>query len=211
MKKKFSLALLLILISSNSWGAPAGNYPLKTVPVVADKVVTVDSQDGNKLKNVPMQNLPISDAVQTALNEGINLIFGEGVDITNNGTGEETVSVNMSETTGVIAGKIVTGTSAVNLELTEPQYHGGTVLVTAASIYALPTAEAGLSGCVRAGQGVTVIIQLLPASGDYIVDRGVRGTVGTSIKSSGALGDKICYTAYDANDWYIDTVGTWAE
>lgn len=33
----------------------------------------------------------------------------------------------------------------------------------------------------------------------------------TSIKSAGALGDWICYTAINADDWYVRTYGTWAE
>lgn len=112
---------------------------------------------------------------------------------------------------GNLTGLLETATDADAHTLTSAEYHGGTVLATGAGIYTLPTAAAGLSGCVEAGQGVTAIIQLLPASGDYIVHEGARGTAATSIKSDGSAGDRICYRTYNADDWYVSTFGTWAE
>ena len=110
-----------------------------------------------------------------------------------------------------VSAPIPTATDADAHTLTSAEYHGGSVLATGAGVYTLPAAAAGLSGCVEAGQGVTAIIQLLPASGDYIVLEGARGTAATSLKSGGDAGDKICYTAYNADDWYVSTFGTWAE
>jgi len=110
-----------------------------------------------------------------------------------------------------ISAPITTATDADAHTLTWEEYHGGSVLATGAGVYTLPAAADGLTGCVEAGQGVAAIIQLLPASGDYIVYEGARGTAATSLKSSGATGDKICYTAYNADDWYVSTFGTWAE
>jgi len=111
----------------------------------------------------------------------------------------------------IITAKIYTSTDADAHTLTYDEYHGGTVVATGAGIYTLPSASAGLSGCIETGQGVTAIIQLLPASGDYISYRGSRGTVATSIKSGGALGDRVCYYTVDSDDWYISTYGAWAE
>lgn len=71
--KKIGFAFLLIFISSNVWGAQVGNYPSKTSPVLTDNAVVVDSEDGNKLKNVPLTNIPISTPMQTALNTKANI------------------------------------------------------------------------------------------------------------------------------------------
>jgi hypothetical protein len=81
-----------------------------------------------------------------------------------------------------------------------------------AEVLTLTTAAAGMSGCLMNGQGVTAAISLVPASGDYLVLDGVRGTVATQIDSSGAAGDKICWVAYDATDVYITSyTGSWSE
>lgn len=89
---------------------------------------------------------------------------------------------------------------------------GSLVIATAAMVLTLPTATAGYSGCFMAGQGVTAIIQLTPITGDYLVVTGVRKTIATAYKSAGGAGDKICYIAANADDWYITSeVGTWAE
>lgn len=135
-------------------------------------------------------------------------------------------NVGISSTTGVthvdfgaigiitdstITGRLWTTTNSGAQALSVANYHGGSVLATAAAQYTLPSAEDGFNGCIQAGQGVTAIIQLIPAAGDFIVQSGVRGTAATALKSSGAAGDRICYIANDADDWYITTIGTWAE
>ena len=120
-------------------------------------------------------------------------------------------STGSINTTGNISGAIVTDTDADAHTLTEAEYHGGSVLATGAGVYTLPTAAAGRHGCVETGQGITAIIQLLPASGDFIVHEGSRGTVATAIASDGSAGDRICYRAYNTDDWYVSTFGTWAE
>lgn len=122
-----------------------------------------------------------------------------------------TVGAATITATGNVTGLLETATDADAHTLTSAEYHGGTVLATGAGIYTLPTAAAGLSGCVEAGYGVTAIIQLLPGTGDYIVHQGARGTAATSIKSGADAGDRICYRAYNATDWYVTTYGTWAE
>jgi len=141
--------------------------------------------------------------------EDTEIFIGDG---TNSGT---FVSMGaMAEdigTTGVITGKIETATDSNAHTLLSDEYHGGSVLATGAGIYSLPTAAAGYSGCVEAGYGVTAILQLLPASGDYIVHEGERGTIATSIKSTGEAGDMICYRAYNDTDWYVSVFGTWEE
>ena len=114
--------------------------------------------------------------------------------------------------TGALTGELETATDADAHTLTSAEYHGGTVLATGAAIYTLPSAAAGLSGCVEAGYGVTAVIQLLPASGDYIVHQGVRLTsTATALASGGDAGDRICYRAYDTTDWYVTTYGSWAQ
>jgi hypothetical protein len=118
---------------------------------------------------------------------------------------------------GVLVGALSVDTDADAHTLTSDEYHGGTVVATGAAVYTLPAAAAdsGYSGCVENGQGVTSILQLLPADGDYIVFKGARGTAATSIKSpTGIAGSRICYWSYDADDWYVITssaTGAWAE
>lgn len=131
----------------------------------------------------------------------------------------EVVSVDASGnivTPGSVAGLLVTATDSDDHVLTSDECHGGTVLATGAGTYTLVAAAAGLSGCVEAGQGVTEILTLRPASGDYIVNNGVRGTVSDGagdgdFSSDGSAGDRICFRAYDSDDWYVTTHGTWIE
>lgn len=76
----------------------------------------------------------------------------------------------------------------------------------------LETAAAGHSGCLENGQGVTAALTLTPATGDYLVVEGVRGTAATAYTSTGAAGDKICWVMRNADDVTITaTVGTWSE
>ena len=70
----------------------------------------------------------------------------------------------------------------------------------------------GYSFCFLSGQGSTAIISVTPATGDYLVVDGVRGTAATNYASAGAAGDKICMFAANADDWYVTSeVGTWSE
>lgn len=76
MKKLIMPAILFFSLSCNATEAPkyASDLPAKTIPVGADSVTINDSQDLNtsnsrpKSKKVLLQSLPISAAVQTALN-----------------------------------------------------------------------------------------------------------------------------------------------
>jgi hypothetical protein len=87
-----------------------------------------------------------------------------------------------------------------------------TVVATAAMLLTLPTAVSGYKVTLLAGQGVTAIIQVQPASADYIVVAGVRKTAATALKSGGAAGDRITLTAVSTTDWIAsEVVGTWAE
>jgi hypothetical protein len=98
--------------------------------------------------------------------------------------------------------RILTTEEALNFKVT----------MTAAGKVSLPTAVAGDAGCVTAGQGVTQVIGVQPASGDYIVYHGVRQTAATEYKSGGALGDGLCFIAVNDSDWEITgAYGTWAE
>lgn len=168
---------------------------------VADDITTGSSTMTISSSIADTENLTI---LLGANNNTVTLGSGTGVSDLSLG------AINVT-TTGTISGKLVTATDADAHTLTSAEYHGGTVLATGAAIYTLPTAAAGYSGCVEAGQGVTAIIQLLPASGDYVVLNGVRGTAATSLKSGGAAGDRICYRTYNADDWYVSVKGTWAE
>lgn len=114
--------------------------------------------------------------------------------------------------TGAVTAPVNTLTKAAGYTLTSTEASGSLTIATAAMTLTLPTAVAGYSGCLMAGQGVTAIIQLAPATGDYLVTSGVRGTAATARASGGAAGDKICFVAANADDWYITSEdGTWAE
>jgi len=109
-------------------------------------------------------------------------------------------------TTGTITGKISATTASGNRSLATAEYNGGTVVCTATAILTLPTAAAGLSGCVEAGQGVTAAIGLTSAANDYIVYMGARSpTTADTLTSPSTAGDRICYRAYDDVDWYVTT------
>jgi len=114
--------------------------------------------------------------------------------------------------TGVLTATTNTLSYATDTTLTATNARGSFILATAAMTLTLPDAVAGYSGCFTAGQGVAAIIQLAPATGDYLVIDGVRGTAATARASGGAAGDKICFIAANADDWYITSeVGTWSE
>lgn len=115
-------------------------------------------------------------------------------------------------TTGTIQGAVKTYTKASSGTLTAQEVSGGFVVATAGGTQTLPTAVAGYSVCLYAGQGVTAAIGIQPATGDYLVVDGVRGAAATARASSGAAGDRICVIAADNTDWYvIAEAGTWAE
>ena len=114
--------------------------------------------------------------------------------------------------TGAVTALASTATYATAHTLSTTEASGQFTLATAAVVLTLPTAVAGYSGCFAAGQGVTAIIQLTPGTGDYLVVDGARGTAATAYASSGTAGDKICFIAANADDWYITSeVGTWSE
>jgi len=78
--------------------------------------------------------------------------------------------------------------------------------------YTMESAVAGMHFCLENGVGVTEVLSVTPAAGDYLVKNGVRGTAATARASSGAAGDKICVFCQDATDCKITgEVGTWAE
>jgi hypothetical protein len=78
--------------------------------------------------------------------------------------------------------------------------------------FTLPSAAAGMSACFVQSQGAAGAITVQPATGDYLVVDGVRGTVATDYTSSGAGADKLCVIAADATDWIVTSeTGTWAE
>ena len=78
--------------------------------------------------------------------------------------------------------------------------------------FTLPSAVAGMSACFMQGQGASAAITVQPATGDYLVVDGVRGTAATDYSSSGAGEDKLCAIAADATDWIVTTLtGTWSE
>jgi hypothetical protein len=78
--------------------------------------------------------------------------------------------------------------------------------------FTLPSAVAGMSACFTQGQGVSGAITVQPASGDYLVIDGVRGTVATNYNSTGAGEDRLCVIAQNATDWIVTSKsGTWSE
>ena len=115
-------------------------------------------------------------------------------------------------TTGVLQGKVNTLSYSANTTLSAANADGSFIIATAAMTLTLPTAASGYSLCMYSGQGSTAIIQIAPASGDYIVVDGVRGTAATALASSGAAGDSICVISSGTDDWYVTSkVGTWDE
>jgi len=118
------------------------------------------------------------------------------------------------EATGSILGGINIISKSANYILgtdKASETRGSKIYATAPMILTITAAE-GDSGCFENEQGDTSVIQLKPAAGDYLVSQGIRGTIATAYASSGALGDKICWTCRDATDCYIESeVGTWAE
>lgn len=80
--------------------------------------------------------------------------------------------------------------------------------------FTLPGAAAGMSVCVRNGQGVAQILRLAAASGDYIVkSAGARtSAAGEYYGATADAKNQLCVVAYDATDWYVTSeVGTWTE
>lgn len=80
--------------------------------------------------------------------------------------------------------------------------------------FTLPSAVAGMSVCVRNGQGVSQILRLDANTGDYIV-KSTGARTSASAEYYGATADaknQLCVVAYDSTDWYVTSeVGTWSE
>jgi len=91
--------------------------------------------------------------------------------------------------------------------------YGGLIfnLTDSTRTFTLPSAVGGMSVCVLNGQGVSSILRLDAASGDYIVLDGTKpGTAGEYIGSSGAAADQVCVVARNTEDWYVTSkIGTW--
>ncbi len=78
--------------------------------------------------------------------------------------------------------------------------------------FTLPSAVAGMSGCIMQSQGSSGAITIQPNTGDYLVVEGARGVAATDYTSSGETKDKICVIAIDTDDWIVTSeVGTWSE
>ena len=81
-------------------------------------------------------------------------------------------------------------------------------------VFTLPSAVAGMSVCVRNGQGTSQILRLDAGSGDYIV-KPTGARTSAAAEYYGATADaknQLCVVAYDATDWYVTSeVGTWTE
>ena len=117
--------------------------------------------------------------------------------------------------TGTILGmvNVSSKTGAYTVGTDDAREVGGTLFIsTGAPTYTLPTAAAGMSLCFMQGQGRTDIITVTPASGDYLVVDGARGTAATAYASAGAANEKLCIVCADTDDWYVTSeVGTWSE
>jgi hypothetical protein len=78
--------------------------------------------------------------------------------------------------------------------------------------FTLGTAVAGKSACIYQDNGVSGAITIQPASGDYLIVDGVRGTIATDYSSAGGATDRICVVAISADDWIVTSeTGTWSE
>lgn len=113
-------------------------------------------------------------------------------------------------TTGSLTGGImvldnVTGPTAA-------QMYGSLNLVNEAITVLLPTAVAGMSGCVMdSGTAHDIIVDV--QAGDNVVLVGVTqaGGVGITNASGSSTGDYVCLVAAQANKWYVmGKQGTWA-
>ena len=185
-------------------GASANSYTVNTAPsLTADYLLGIDDFGGSWAVN----RFNITNLQKT---------FQEDPWTIGSGT-PNSIAGTTGTFSGVLVGALSVDTDADAHTLTSDEYHGGTVVATGAAVYTLPAAAAdsGYSGCVENGQGVTSILELLPASGDFIVNKGTRGDAATSIKSpTGVAGSRICYWSYDADDWYVifsSATGTWAQ
>ena len=97
---------------------------------------------------------------------------------------------------------------------TAAQMYNSVNVVNAAITVLLPTAVAGMNGCIRAiGADYTVIVDVQPTT-DTIALLGAADTAGDGITSAAgtATGDFACVVATAANTWVVmQRQGTWAQ
>jgi hypothetical protein len=154
-----------------------------------------------------------------------------------NGVNNEDLTVDLDQTanTAIIGSStgltmVTTGsipfTGAVNIIGKSSDYtigqdnpneaYGSMFLNTAASTrtFTLPAAAPGMAVCVRNAQGISQILRLDAASGDYIV-KSTGARTSASGEYYGATADaknQVCVVAYDSTDWYVTSeTGTWTE
>jgi len=94
-------------------------------------------------------------------------------------------------------------------EMTAAGMYGTVFFATGAGTWNLPAAATGMSFCLYSTTQAAVIIN--PDDSDVLVYDGVADTAGHQIAApNAAVGEFICFVAYDTTNWYsIGHSGTW--
>jgi len=138
--------------------------------------------------------------------------------ITEDGTNVSLGALNLV-TTGIVKGKInaVPENTATTYNVTVAEAQSGTFFTNinaGTKTFVLPAAEAGMSVCVKNGQGVVQILRIDTDGTDYIVmSTGARtSAAGDYYSCAASAACQVCVVAFDATDWQVTSErGTWTE
>jgi hypothetical protein len=227
--KKFIYAIAFLLVASTAWAIPpmpGGSGDMTTADYVEDGVIK-DSKLPTDLMKKAAGTLTTGQTTCTDA-EGKLVSCGAPVtgfvDVADNsvlaksGTTVVAVSTQNIKTTGTIQGatRAVLESTATTYNIDAADAYGVLFINTNAGTktFVLPSAVAGMTVCVRNGQGVNQILRLDAAADDYIVmSTGTRTSAASEYYGATASPkNQVCVVAADATDWYVTgEVGTWTE
>jgi hypothetical protein len=125
------------------------------------------------------------------------------------------VATTVTAFEGLLVGKIQTTPVTAASTLPGSYLADNNVIINAdndALTLSLPLPESGQVLCLVQAPGSSGVLCLDPQPASYIVNNGIRGTIGTNYCSSGAATDLICVVAISTEDWRVfNTQGTWSE
>ena len=122
-------------------------------------------------------------------------------------------------TTSTLSGKLATvvEATATTWNVTTAQAQAGTFFINTnagTKTFVLPAAEAGMTVCVKHGQGVAQILRIDTDGTDYIVmaDGTRTSGAGDYYGATSSNSNQVCVVTFDTTDWYVTgEVGTWTE
>ena len=207
---------------TGSGAAVFGTSPTLTTPIIADSSTLTFDESAADPDDADIQ-ISATDgvfkiaSVNGANNEDLTIDLDATTNKVkfNSGSGLTLITTGAIPFTGAI--RTVGKSSDYTIGTDDADEAYGTLFVNSGAstrVFTLPSAVAGMSVCIRNGQGVAQILRLDAGTGDYIV-KSTGARTSAAAEYYGATADaknQLCVVAYDSTDWYVTSeVGTWTE